>query len=82
MSKEIAEGKGFNVRRPNFEYLISIRKGKVNLKDLLDKANDLLKECDELYEKSTLPKYCDRSYFLSLLPKIRKQYYKENENRN
>lgn len=82
MSKEIAEGKGFNVRRPNFEYLISIRKGKVDLKSLLEKANTLLKECDELYEKSTLPKHCDRSYFLSLLPKIRKKYYKENENNN
>lgn len=75
MSKEIAEGKGFNVRRPNAEYLISIRKGKVNLQELLDKATLLLQEGDELYEKSSLPKHYDRGYFLSLLPQIRKQYY-------
>lgn len=79
MSKEIAEGKGFNVRRPNAEYLISIRKGKVNLPELLGKATLLLKESDELYEKSDLPKKCDRGHFLSLLPKIRKQYYAENK---
>lgn len=75
MSKEVAEGKGFNVRRPNAEYLISIRKGKVNLKELLDNAEALLEETDRLYDNSNLPDKCDRGFFMSLLVKIRQDYY-------
>lgn len=79
VSKEIAQGKGFNVRRPNAEYLISIRKGQVNLTTLLEKATTLLEETDKLYETCNLPHNCDRGYFLSLMPKIRKQYYERNK---
>lgn len=75
VGKEIAEGKGLNVRRPNAEYLISIRKGKVNLKTLLSKAENLLNEMMSLYEKSDLPEKADRGFFLKLMPKIRKEYY-------
>ncbi len=66
VSKEIAEGKGFNVRRPNAEYLISIRKGQVDLASLLEKAILLLEETDKLYETSSLPYNCDRGYFLKM----------------
>ena len=31
MAREIGEGKGINVRRENADYLISIRKGEVDL---------------------------------------------------
>lgn len=75
MGKEVAEGKGFNVRRYNAEFLISIRKGKVSLKDLLDRANTMIAEMDELYEKSTLPEKCDKDFFKDLLIKIREQHH-------
>lgn len=79
MSKEIATGQGFNVRRPNRDYLLSIRHGKVDLQTLLDGANKIMEETDALYEMSDLPKNADRGFFMSLLPKIRKQFYNENK---
>ena len=78
MGKEIAEGKGLIVRRPDFEYLISIRKGKVDLAQLLEKAQLLKNEMDEAFATSSLPDNVDRGFFLSLLPKIRKQFYNKN----
>ena len=38
MSREIAEGKGIVVRRPNAKELISIRKGEIDLQTLIDKV--------------------------------------------
>lgn len=74
MGKEISEGKGFTVRRPNADYLISIRKGKVDLKKLLDDAKSMLSDMDELYENSDLPKTCDKDFFKQILINIRKQH--------
>ena len=82
MGKEIAEGKGFNVRRPNAEYLISIRKGKVDLQTLLDNAGTMMDEMDSIYEKSNLPDKCDRGFFQSLLVKIRQRYYGLRNSKN
>ena len=52
MSREIAEGKGIIVRRPNAKYLISIRKGKVDLQTLIDKVEKEIVEIDKLFEES------------------------------
>jgi hypothetical protein len=40
MSREIAEGKGIIVRRPNAKELISIRRGEVDLQTLIDKVEE------------------------------------------
>lgn len=77
MGKEIAEGKGLIVRRPEAKYLISIRKGEVNLQELLLQAENLKKEMDSLFLKSTLQDKVDRGYFLKLVTTIRKEYYKK-----
>ena len=76
MGKEIAEGKGLIVRRPEFEYLISIRKGAIDLAKLLEQATTLKNEMEELYKTSTLPDKVDRGFFMALIPKIRKKFYK------
>ena len=55
MSREIAEGKGIIVRRPNAKELISIRKGEVDLQTLIDKVEKEIVEIDKLFEESNLP---------------------------
>lgn len=72
---EIAKDKFINVRRPNASFLIEIRKGKHDLKKLLDEANILTEELDKIYDKSDLQDKVDRGYFMKLLIKIREEYY-------
>lgn len=76
MSKEIAEGKGINVRRPNADYLISIRKGEIDLQTLINNAETDIREIDELFKSSDLPKDVDVNLINSILINIRKKFYK------
>ena len=78
MSREIAEGKGIVVRRPNAEELISIRRGEVDLQTLIDKVEKEIVEIDKLFEKSNLPNSVDSSIITDLIVKIRKNIYKLN----
>jgi predicted nucleotidyltransferase len=75
MAKEIALGQGINVRRPNADFLISIRQGKVNLEDLIQHAEDEIKEIDKLYIESNLPDNVDMNFVNDLLIEIRKHFY-------
>lgn len=72
MAMEIAVEKKLNVRRPNVDYLLSIRKGKVELKDIIEQAEIDLKSLDELYKNSDLPDDCDAKFVNELLLKVRK----------
>jgi predicted nucleotidyltransferase len=76
MSREIAEGKGIIVRRPNAKDLISIRKGEVDLQTLIDKVEKEIVEIDKLFEESNLPDIVDNKLIHNLIVKIRKQIYK------
>lgn len=76
MSREIAEGKGIVVRRPNAKELISIRKGEVDLQTLIDKVEKEIVEIDKLFEESNLPNSIDNKFINDLIVKIRKQIYK------
>jgi predicted nucleotidyltransferase len=76
MSREIAEGKGIIVRRPNTKELISIRKGEVDLQTLIDKVEKEIVEIDKLFEESNLPDSIDTEFINNLIVKIRKQIYK------
>lgn len=76
MGIEITQGKGVIVRRPNAAFLIDIRKGKMNLDELLSKAEDKLKELENAFKTCNLPDHVDRSKFMKLLTKIREEYYK------
>jgi predicted nucleotidyltransferase len=78
MSREIAEGKGIVVRRPNAKELISIRKGEIDLQTLIDKVEEEIVEIDKLFEKSSLPDSVDSSFINELIVKIRKNIYKLN----
>ena len=75
MAREIAEGKGINVRRDDAEYLISIRKGEIDLQTLIDEVEKEIVEIDELFANSNLPDSVDQKFVNDLLIKIRKNIY-------
>ena len=75
MAREIAEGKGIIVRRPNAQELIDIRQGKVDLQTLIDHVESEIKEIDLLYKNSTLPEKVDMNLVEQILIDIRKQIY-------
>lgn len=72
VAKEIPVLKTINVKRPNADYLLSIRKGKVSLKEILDSALEDLSGLNELYTMSDLPKEVDSEFVSDLLLQIRK----------
>lgn len=75
MAREIAEGKGINVRRNDAEYLISIRRGEIDLQTLIDEVEKEIVEIDELFTNSDLPNDVDKNFVNELLIKIRKNIY-------
>jgi hypothetical protein len=75
MAREIAEGKGINVRRSDAEYLISIRRGEIDLETLIDEVESEIVEIDELFDNSNLPDSVDKNFVNDLLIKIRKNIY-------
>jgi hypothetical protein len=76
MAKEIGEGKGIIVRRPNAEELIAIRRGEVDLQTLIDSVEKEIKEVDRIFEESNLPEKVDEKLINKMIVEIRKQIYK------
>jgi len=68
---EIAREKTINVKRPNADYLLSIRRGEVPLDDIISQAEKDLESLNELFKKSDLPDECDDKLINDLLLKIR-----------
>lgn len=77
MSREIAENGEFIIRRPDAEYLKSIRLGKVSLQEIIDWSESEIKEIDRIFKDSSLPFESDRELSNNLLVKIRKEAYKK-----
>lgn len=75
MSREIAEGKGINVRRKNAKELISIRKGEIDLQSLINHVKKEIIEVDRLFNESNLPEKVDNDFVNNLLVSIRKKSY-------
>jgi hypothetical protein len=75
MAREIAEGKGINVRRDDAEYLISIRRGEIDLQTLIDEVEAEIVEIDRLFTESELPDSVNQKFVDELLIKIRKTIY-------
>lgn len=78
MSREIASGQGVIVRRPDAEELLKIRRGEVNLQELLDWATEEIKVVDKLFDASDLPANVTDEFRDQLLTKIRLTHYKES----
>lgn len=75
IGKEIAEGKGINIRRPDAEELLKIRRGEVSLQELFDRSDVLLAEMKELFKTSNLPDEVSNEMIHGLLVEIRKDFY-------
>lgn len=76
MAREIGEGEGINVRRENADYLISIRKGEIDLQSLIDHVEKEIVDVDRIFKESDLPRSVDLEFVNDLLVDIRKKSYK------
>lgn len=74
---EIAREGKINVRRPNAEYLIGIRKGKHNLQEILSKCTTDMEKLDEEFAKSSLPEKVLEGTVQDILREIRLRHYNE-----
>ena len=73
MAIEIATQKTINVRRPNAQELLKIRRGEIDLAAFMQKAEEEILELNELFEKSDLPKEVDNDFVNELLLKVRRE---------
>lgn len=79
MGIEIGQGKGVIVERDNAEYLLKIRRGELNLNELLELANERLNFMNEVYDNCSLPETPDYTLINDLLIDIRKKVYNKTK---
>lgn len=72
MATEVAQGKGVNLVRPNREWLLSVRKGKVEYNQILTLIEEKKTKLDEEFDKSDLPEKIDEQMVHDIILKIRK----------
>ncbi|MEM7035497.1 MAG: nucleotidyltransferase domain-containing protein [Bacteroidota bacterium] len=75
MAVEIARDRAINVRRPNRDYLLKIRKGEFAYQELVDEANARLAGMDQLYAESELPAAPDPEVLNRALVEAREAFY-------
>lgn len=69
---DIAKTGTFEVRRPNADYLLQIKRGDVPLDEIITGAERDIAGLEELYKNSNLPEEVDPVFVKDLLLKIRK----------
>jgi hypothetical protein len=79
IATEIADGKGINIRRPNAQELLKIRRGEVELEELLERAKSDLEELKIKFNNSDLPDAVDSELVHEMLVDIRKTFYGKNK---
>jgi len=75
MAQEIGSGQGIKVRRPDAQELLSIRRGEVDLDNLIKMADQAIEEMDSIFDNSDLPNKVDPKLVNNLLIEIRKKFY-------
>ncbi len=75
MSHEILRDGEVIVRRPDAEELLAIRDGAFDYQQLVETAERMDAELEELYEKSTLPHSADKEAINNLYMNIVKDYW-------
>lgn len=75
MAQEIGRGDGIIVRRPDAEELLSIRRGEVDLENLIAMADQAIEEMDSIFNNSNLPNSVDKGLVNALLVTIRREFY-------
>lgn len=75
MAQEIGRGEGIIVRRPDAEELLSIRRGEVDLTQLIEMADKAIADMDSIFDNSDLPNKVHEGLVDSLLVMIRREFY-------
>lgn len=76
MAVEIAQTGMINVRRPNADYLLRIRRGEVSLEEIIENAEKDIKSLDEIYKNSNLPDSVEKNVANDILLEIRHELMK------
>jgi uncharacterized protein len=75
MAEEILKDGAINVRRPNREWLLKIRKGDFDYAELMAKAEAKVTEIDAAFDASSLPKEPNLEVIEQALVRIRTEFY-------
>lgn len=79
MAEEIGSKGEINVRRPNREFLLSIKKGEFNYDELVRQAEEKLLSVNRSYEQSDLPATPDLEKINNLLAETRNSFYEQRK---
>ncbi len=79
MAVEILISGKIQVKRPNREELLSIRRGEWHYDDLIEKANQKMKEVEKAYKTSNLQEVPDEKKIEDLLISLRRELYNGKE---
>lgn len=79
MCREILQGKGVIVKRPDAEELLAIRRGERSYDDLVEEAEKIEQECEELYKTSPLPNKPDRQTLDDLIVRMTELFLIHND---
>jgi hypothetical protein len=77
MAEEIAVNGELNVRRPNREFLLQIRRGEFEYDELVTEAEKLVERVEAAFANSSLPDAPDIAAAERLLREVRQTFYKE-----
>lgn len=75
MVKEIGLSGQINVKRPERDFLLGIKQGKYQYEELLEKAEQQMREVESIFEKSSLSENVDIEKINRILFKVREEFY-------
>ena len=75
MAREIAETGQLQVRRPNRDFLLQIRRGEFEYEALVTQAEELVAQVEAAFANSTLPDAPDKAAAEQLLRQVRRVFY-------
>ena len=78
MAEEIAISGELNVRRPNREFLLQIRRGEFEYEELVAEAEQLVTRVEAAFAVSILPAAPDKEAAEQLLRRVRQSFYSAN----
>lgn len=78
MAKEILEDEAVNVHRTNREELLAIRKGQFEYNDLIEMANQKIKDIEVAFQNSNLPESPNQLLIEKKLIEIRDKWYQKH----
>jgi predicted nucleotidyltransferase len=70
MAEEICSGKGVIVKRPDWEYLLEVRRGEILLHKLMEQVEIQIKRIEEAYKTTKLPNKPDEEKIQNIVMEI------------